>query len=312
VLALVLAMAAWGVSFSMNRWMLEATPLAGEPWQGMSLSALRFAAAGLPLAVWAGLILWRRRGLLRADWGRLVLLGLLAVPGYHLAANSAQSYASASLNAVLQQMTPAVAFLGGLVFLREKLSALKVAGLAVASAGAVWYSVAAGRDALAGDNIPLAVLLVVLVAVDWTLYLVVAKRLLQRWSGMELAVVANAIGAVILLGLAEALRSRIGGVRWSILAELSPAGWAALAFLSLVAGILCYVLYNMGLKIVEASRAAVFGYLLVPAAMLSALALPGNLREALTIEKVAAAAIIIAGVWLVTWRRRAQPEQHRE
>ena len=305
-------MTAWGASFSMNRWMLQGTPLAGEPWQGMSLSAVRFAVAGPPLLVWAGFILWRRRGGLRADWGRLALLGLLGVPGYHLAANTAQSYASASLNAVLQQMTPVVAFAGGLVFLRERLSVLKVAGLAVASAGAVWYSVAAGRDALSGDNIPLAVLLVVLVAVDWTLYLVVAKRLLRRWSGMELAVVANAMGAVMLLGLAEATWPVTGGVRWGILTELSPASWVVLAFLSLVAGILCYVLYNVGLKTIEGSRAAVFGYLLVPAAMLSATALPGDLRETLTIEKVAAAAVIIAGVWLVTWRRRAQPAQPGE
>lgn len=312
VLALTLSMTGWGVSFAMNRWMLEGTPLAGEPWKALSLASFRFLLAGPVLVVWAALILRRRGRVSLRDWGQLSLLGLLGVVGYHLLAGSGQSYASSSLNAVLHQMTPVVAFVGGLVFLRERLSALKLLGLAVASAGALWYSLLESEGALAGDNIPLAALMVSLVAVDWTLYLVLAKRALRRWSAVELTVLSNAVGAVMLLAVAEALRPAGLGVTWPLAASFDPAAWLALAYLGLVAGVVCYLLWIAGLKRLEGSRVAVFGYLLVPVAMVTASFLPGKLHESLSPSKVAAAALIIAGVWLVTWRRKKDAKADEE
>jgi len=307
--ALVLAITLWGISFAVNRWLLAATALSGESWPGLSLSMFRFAVAAPVLLPWAVWILHRRRhGLTAADRWQLPALGVLGVVGYHLLAATAQQLAPASLNAVLHQMTPLVAFAGGLVLLREKLSVLKALGLLVASAGAVWYSIIesgatlTGRTARMGDNIPLAAFLIFLVAIDWTLFMVVAKKVLRRWSGIETAVLGNAIGAVMLIAVAELLRAFGLGVSWRLMAGFSPWAWANIVFLAMVAGIVCYVLYNAGLKRLEASRVAVFGYLLVPGAMLAALQLPGELKEELSLWKVACAAVIILGVLLVTWK----------
>lgn len=306
---LTLTMVGWGMSFGMNRWMLEATAIGDEPWDGLTLSVFRYAVAAPVLVVWAILILRRRGGLTAGQWARFGLLGLLGVVAYHLLATSAQSVSSSSLNAVLHQMIPVIAFVGGLVFLRERLTRLKFVGVIVASAGAVWYSMADSSASLDGDNIPLAVLLILLVGVAWTFYMVAAKTTLRRWSGLEFTVIVNALGAVMLIVLGEALRPVGLGVSWHILAGLSLEGWLLLAYLGLVAGILCYVTYNAGLKIVEASRAAVFEYLLVPVSMIAAIWLPGELREMPTSEKIVAAAIIIAGVTMVTWQKKTpEPE----
>jgi drug/metabolite transporter (DMT)-like permease len=307
VLALVLAMAGWGLTFSLNRFLLRDTTMAHEPWAGLSLTVLRFVVV-VPLIVpWAAVILWRRRRQLRRDLLALGGLGLFGVVGYYLLANTAQVYASASMNAVLHQMTPLVAFVGGLLVLRERLSATKLLGTVVALAAAVAYSVLEAGADFHGDNIPLAVLLIFLTALDWTLYMIVAKRLLARWSPIEVSVVGNALGLAMLMPLAELLRPLGLGVRWNILAELAPVHWAAILYLAFGAGLLCYILYNVGLRAVEASRAAVFTYLLVPAAMISALWLPGELKEPLSLWKCLCAAGIIAGVALVTWRPSPTP-----
>ncbi len=341
-LLLTLAMAGWGITFGMNRWMLEDTPLKAEPWPGLSLSVIRFGLAAVALLPWAALIVWRRYRMTRSAgmaapvgeltglagssgspaaggsavdilaplnwrrWMELVVLGLLSVVGYHLLANSAQSYASAGLNAVLHQMTPVVAFIGGLIALKERVSTVKLAGLAVASVGAIWYSLVEAGSALKGDNIPLAALLIFLVALDWTFYLVLAKRALRYWSGMELAVVANAIGSLLLVVLALVLEliPAVGlQVDWSILCGFDGFTWFIMLYLSLVAGVICYLFYNAGLKRVESSQAAVFGYLLVPVALVTGLFLPGDLREELSVTKILAAAMIVAGVYLVTKQR---------
>jgi drug/metabolite transporter (DMT)-like permease len=303
-LLLTLTMVGWGLSFSMNRWLLRATPLADEPWGGMSLSVLRFAVAAPVLVVWAAVIVRRHGGLPLREWGELALLGALSVLGYHLLANSAQTYGSGSLNAVLHQMIPVIAFVGGLVFLRERLTLLKIAGVAVASAGAAWYSMAESEEALAGDNILLTALLVGLVAVDWTIYMILVKRALRRWSAVELTVLVNALGAAMLLVVGEALRPVGCGVDWRILGGLSFEGWAVLLYVALAAGIVCYLTYNAGLQLVEASRAAVFEYLLVPVTMAAGALLPGELHETPSAAKIVSAAVIIAGVYLVTWQRK--------
>ncbi|MBN2583791.1 MAG: DMT family transporter [Planctomycetes bacterium] len=307
VTALVLAMVGWGLTFSLNRLLLRDTAMAGEPWPGLSLTVLRFAVVAPVMLAWAIAILWRRRRQLRRDILALCGLGLFGVIGYYLTANTAQVYASASMNAVLHQMTPLVAFAGGVLVLREKLTFAKGLGVIVALGAAVAYSLLEAGADFQGDNIPLAVMLLFLTALDWTLYMLIAKRLLVRWSPTDVSVVGNALGLVMLLPLAEALRPWGLGVRWSILAELSPTHWIVVLYLAFGAGLLCYILYNAGLRIIEASRAAVFAYLLVPAAMVSALWLPGDLREPLSLWKCLCAAGIIAGVALVTLKPPRDP-----
>lgn len=305
-LLLTLTMVGWGLSFSVNRWLLKGTALADEPWGGMSLSVLRFAVAAPVLLVWAALILRRRGWPAAREWVELVALGFFGVVGYHLLANSAQSVGSSTLNAVLHQVIPVVAFAGGLLFLRERLTVLKVIGLGVATGGAVWYSMTESAVARAGDNVPLTVLLVCLVAVDWTVYMVLAKKALRRWSAVDLTVLANAVGCVMLIVVGEALRPAGYGVAWEILGGLSPQAWGALLYVALVAGVACYVTFNIGLQRVEGSRAAVFEYLLVPVTMTAAVFLPGDLHEEPTPVKVIAAALIIVGVWLVTGRKKTE------
>lgn len=299
-LLLTATMVGWGPSFAMNRWLLEETPMAAEPWPGLSLSVLRFTALLPVLLVWSALILRRRGWLPWRQWGEVALLGLLSVVVYHLLTNTAQSLGSSSLIAVLHQMIPVIAFVAALVFLRERLSLVKFAGLLLATAGALWYSASESGDATAGHNVPLAVLLVLVMGLDWTVYMVAAKRALGRWSGVELTVLANTVASLMLIAVSESLRPAGYGVDWTILTRLSPPGWAVLLYVSVTAGLVCYVTYNAGLKLVEASRAAVFEYLLAPVALITAFCM----KEEVTRVKVIAAAIIIAGVYLVTRQRK--------
>ena len=302
---LTMSMVGWGVTFAMNRWMLESTPISDEPWPGLTLSALRFALVAIVLVPWATVLLWRRWPLSLRRWAELVVLGILSIVAYHLLANSAQTYASSGLNAVLHQMTPVVAFIGGLLALKERITAMKLAGLAMATAGAIWYSLSEAGAALVGDNIPLAAALIFMVALVWTFYMVFAKRALAFWSGVDLAVIVTAIGAVLMVLVSVALSGTRVTVDWGIFSDFGRPAWLIMIYLSLVAGVACYLMYNEGLKRVEGSQAAVFGYLLVPVALVTGLFLPGELREIVTPAKLMAAVMIIAGVYLVTWQRRS-------
>jgi len=300
-LLLAATMVGWGPSFAMNRWLLEATPIRDEPWPGLSLSVLRFAALLPVLTVWSAIIVRRRGGLSWREGGQVTLLGLLSVVIYHLLTNTAQTLAGSTLIAVLHQLIPVIAFAAGLVFLRERLSVVKFLGLVLATAGAVTYSMNEEAET-AGANVSLAVVLVLVMGLDWTVYMVLAKRALERWSDVELTVLASTAATVMLLLVGEASRPLGYGVDWTILARLSPPAWAMLLYVSLTAGLVCYVTYNAGLKRVEASRAAVFEYLLVPVAMLAGLCLPEPWHEGPTLVKVVSAAVIIGGVYLVTWQ----------
>lgn len=297
--ALTLAVAGWGVTHAMIRWLQLATPIAEMSWPGLALAVFRYGLAGVVLVPWAVVILWRRRVLLRRDLWRLVAIGIVAA-AYLLALNSAHSYGAAGLNAMLGQASPVVAFALGLVVLRERATVAKVAGLVVASAGGLWFAGIAVGGQLASDNVPAAAAIILGSAVLWSVYMVLAKQALRRWDALELSVVTLVLSGVLTAGLAQAATPEGLGGTLAALGELSAAGWAVVLYLALVAGLLCYVLHNIGLKRIEASRAAVFGYLLGPAALASATLLPGELHEALSMQKLGAAAVIILGVALVT------------
>lgn len=129
---------------------------------------LRLAAAGGVLAA-----LMAARG---ERWPRgrnlagLLALGGLGYVGQSLAFFTGLTYASAGLMALLLYLFPAIVVVLSVVFLRERLSAVKVAALVLALLGSA-LTVGA-----AGGGHPLGVALGVLAALIYSLYVVVGSR----------------------------------------------------------------------------------------------------------------------------------------
>lgn len=288
VLALLFVITVWGGSFPVAKLALaEISPI--------NLATLRFTLASLLFLPLMGLGLRRTGERLPRPTGRdfimFNILALLGVTTYFMVQYTAVSLTTASNAGILIGIAPLFVALLSALWLGERLTARKIAGIAVAMGGVAavisrgTFRFSFGSAGLAGD------LLMVLNAFCWALFSILGKQMMRRYSPLITTFYITLLGtlwfypAALPLGVLPAA------------ARLTAGGWLAVAFLGAFCSVGGYYFWYWGLSQVEASRVAVFQYLqpLVSFA-LSAL----MLGEQVNLATLGGGLFIIAGVVLVT------------
>lgn len=289
VLALLCVITFWGGSFPVAK-------LALREIMPINLATLRFTVASLLFipTLWVSARLRGEKGFPHPA-GRDALkingLALLGVTSYFVIQYTAVSLTTASNAGLLIALSPLFVALLSALWLREPLTREKLAGIAVAmfgvaaviSRGTFRFSFGSGN--LAGD------LLMVLNALEWALFSILGKQIMQRYSPLVTIAYITLFGTLWFYPLAFPL-----GVLGQA-ARLSAAGWLAVAFLGVFCSVGGYFLWYWALSQVEASRVAVFQYLQpLITFFLSALLL----GEQVSLSSLGGGLLIIAGVVLVT------------
>jgi drug/metabolite transporter (DMT)-like permease len=187
-------------------------------------------------------------------------------------------------------MTPIFVFLFEWARGKERASAQKVAGIAVAFAGTVVVlagrgalGLAGARDVLVGD------VLLLFAVISWALYAVGGKAYAARYGGLATGSSTLVLGTLL---CAPAGAAFFHGER---VAAMSGWGLASLAYLVVVTSVLAWLIYYWALGRAEASRVAIWSNLQPVLTALLAWAVYG---EALTGPFVAGGAMVVAGVLL--------------
>jgi drug/metabolite transporter (DMT)-like permease len=289
--ALLSMTVAFGLSF-------VATKYALRGFEPLLIALLRFAGAGLIL--W---LIWRRRrtGELpsRAEYRRLALLGFVSLTIYFTFENYGIAHTSASQASILIAAIPVFVNVLSVFTLHERNSGREWAGIALSFAGVVGLVLLGGGSGggTLGGN-----LLVLGASLSAAAYNLMARRLLVTRSALFVTTFQNLFGALFMapLALAEAL---VAGVR---VPTVQAAG--GVLYLTLFCSVLAYLLFNYGIRFVEAGKASVFINLVPVVAVASAFVI---LHERFTPGQAVAAAIVVAGVWLTNMgsplRRRRAP-----
>jgi len=164
----------------------------------------------------------------RRDWGLLLLLSWagFALPQILLAKGIALS--TGTNGALLSPLEPIGILLGGALFLRERLTPVRVASVAIGCAGASLIVMQGAVRPELGN--PFGDGLIVLGHLAWAIYTLAAKPLLERHDAMRvsLATVWLSIPPLALLALGEP---------FSLARALPVLGWViALAFVASALG----------------------------------------------------------------------------
>lgn len=224
----------------------------------------------------------------RADWPRLAGLALLGVVVNQLLFLVGVSLTGAIAATVLVATIPVFTLLVAAGLGVERLTRRKTAGAATAVAGIV---VLLGAEALSGLTASLlGDVLVVLNALSYSFYLVLARPTLARYSSTTVAAWTFLFGA-----LAIDLLAAPAVLRTDWLA-LPTDAVLALAWIVLAGTLAAYALSNWALKRADASTVAAFVPLQPLVAALLGVALLG---EAVTPRLLAGGALVLAGVVLV-------------
>ncbi len=263
-----------------------------------------FTFAGIRFLL-ASAILWviviaRRRPLPKTgrDWLKLAWMGSITFALNYGLIFWGEQHISSGLAAVLQAMIPAFGLIFAHFYLpNERLTARKLAGVAtgVAGVGLIFYDQMKieGMAALQGG---VALLLSSVCAAYSNVFI---KARCQHIDSSVIAAGQMVWGVFPLLTLGVVLEGDPFDHRWSMRSAV------ALAYLALIGSVLAFLLYFWLVTKIEVTKTMLISLVTpVTALLIGWLALD----ERLSWRVAAGSAAILAGIWLIVFRRRSKVE----
>jgi drug/metabolite transporter (DMT)-like permease len=292
IVMLTTTMVIWGSTFIVTKGVIDSVP-------PFTLAFLRVAIGAAALTAAA---VWRRRTSevsppLQVPRTTLIAMGFVGVALYYGLFNAALLYGSASQGALVQSCTPAVTALVAALWLRERMTAVQWAGVAVSIVGII--VIFAGRGEGAAST--LGGLLMFAATLVWGVYTSLGRRAASA-DPIQLTAGITVFGALMLLPVA------VVELSMSDLPRISTSAWLAITYLGVLPSGIAYLLYNAALKYVPASEAGVYVNLMPIVGLLSSLVVLG---EPLSLQAVVGGCVVLSGVWLAS-RHEPAPEPQQE
>jgi drug/metabolite transporter (DMT)-like permease len=279
-LALLAVIVVWAGSFSAIKAALD------EGVAAIDIAILRYAVAVPGFAF----ILWRARGLpglTRKDAARVVVAGALVVLGYHLFLNFGTQHTTSGVAALVVALAPGITVVLAVALGLDRIRPRHVVGLALAFVGVVVVVALGSGQELSFESVQ-GPLLVLGAPISFALYNVILKPLLGRHDLLALTAATSLVGTIGLLPLVRS--STVDAV-----VDTSPEVVALLLYLGVLATLLGYILWNMGLRGLGPTRAVTYAYAIPALAVVFGAIL---LDEPVTAWLVLGAALVVGGIVL--------------
>ena len=237
--AIVVTLLLWASAFAGIRVGLRAyTP--GE------VALLRFGTASLALGLYA--LVTRMRMPDRRDLPTIVMAGFIGITVYHVALNYGEKSVESAAAALIISASPIFTTLLSSRFLKERIAPWGWVGIGVSFLGVALISFGEGD----GLTLNVHALLILVSAVATSVYFIVSKRPLRRYTGLEFTSFAIWAGTIPMLVFAPGLASK--------LATAQPASTLAVVYLGIFPGAIAYVLWMHALSRMPASTLSTFLY----------------------------------------------------
>jgi drug/metabolite transporter (DMT)-like permease len=199
----------------------------------------------------------RRKFTLRDLW-TFLYMGFFGVVMNQVCFTVGLRYTSVGHAAVIVGMGPIYTLIFAVLLQLETATWRKVIGMLMAFAGiAVLTSepgISARSPSVLGDAITTTG------SVGFALYVVLGKRLGNRYDPLTMTAFSHFAGALVVLPVAIYRAYMLGsGAQWR---AVSWTGWAALLYMAIFSSAVAYVIYFWVLRYLEASQLSAFSYLL--------------------------------------------------
>lgn len=281
----------WGSAFGITKHVLSELP-------PLTISAIRFMSAGLLMAVWAACRgEWDARPL-RTNWLGLTILGAAGVLGYNFFFATGMQYTSAINGALVVVINPVGTALISVLFLGERGSARLAAGVMLSLAGVLTVITRGDWTALAKLSFNYGEILLLGAVASWILYTTLVKVVMRKVQPLMATTLSTLLGAAM-LGLAS-----LGEQGWTRLGAVSTQTAFELVYLAIFPSFLAFLLYNLGVKEIGASKASAYINLMPVNAVLIAALFYG---ESVTTAQLAGMTLVMTGVLLTTRAPAARP-----
>lgn len=226
----------------------------------------------------------------RQRW-QLFLLGALGIYGFMFFYLIGLSKTTPVSSSIFVSLEPIWVFIIAVLFYKEKVTWMKVLGIGLGLAGAILCITTQPSDDLA-SNAPLGNLMCLASSIIYAVYLVFSNRLLKGVGNMTLLKFTFLGGAV----MAVIVNSFFGFEAPVLNMSLFSTPMLVLLFVLIFPTTISYLLLPVGLKYLNTTLVAIYGYLILIVATVTSFIL-GQDRFSWT--QLGAIALICASVYLV-------------
>lgn len=254
--------------------------------------------SGAALLFWIVSLFGPRERISRGDWPRLVLCALLGMGINMLSFFKGLQLSTPINSSVLVTLTPIFVVILSAFFLKERVSLNKALGVLLGFVGALGLVLFGAEVRQDAPNIPLGNSLFVLNALTYATYLILVKKLVEKYRPITL--MKWLFGLAALLNLPLTLPEFLE-IQWSVLPLWV---YGTVLFVIVCTTFLAYLLNIFALAQLRATTVGAFVYLEPLVGILFALLLG---TDHLTPVKILAALLVLAGVFLAS--RKPKPRE---
>ena len=267
-----------------------------DPIEPTSFIALRVMGA----AVLFWIISFRKIVLpRREDWWRFIACAIAGVATNQLLFFNGLALTSPVNASIIMTSNPIIVMVLSAIFLKQAITKMKVAGVALGAVGAsmlLWSSNgdAGGHSSLLGD------VFILLNSISYAIYLVMVKPLIQKYHPLDIVAWTFLIAIVLVFPFGG---MGLKTVSWS---ALDSWQWFCVAFVIVCTTFLTYLFNILAIHRLSPTIASSYIYLQPVFAGLFALLLASVVERDYTRDiswfKIGCAVMIVVGVWLVSRR----------
>jgi drug/metabolite transporter (DMT)-like permease len=261
----------------------------------LEISTVRFVIAAVVLAAIAA---FTRTAIRRGQLWPVVLAGLFGYCAYNAFVFVGLTMAPASDGALIVPTLIPVLTAVAASFVGERITAVKLIGLALASVGAAVVIVSAQTDDELSSRRLIGDVLMLAGAICWSIYTVLGTIALRDRSPLAVVSIAAPVGAALLfpLGFFEKSYTDVGAWDTDV--------WLNVLYLALVVTVGSFTLFYWVVRRVGAGVAAMTSYLVPVLTLVMAVVFLGDRPQPL---QLVGGVIILAGVRVATLRAAEQP-----
>lgn len=253
---------------------------------------------GAAILFWAISIFGPKEKIEKKDWGRMILAAILGMVINMLSFFKGLELSTPINSAVLVTISPIIVVALSAFFLKERITLNKGLGIALGFIGAVSLVLFGAELRQDAPNIPLGNFLFIVNATAYGSYLIVAKKLVEKYHPFTLMKWLFTIAVVINLPitLPEFLE-----IEWT---TMPLWVYAIVAFVIICTTFMTYLFNIFAMTELKASIIGAFIYVQPIFGIIFAL-LTG--KDSLTLVKIGATALVLIGVYLASKKVRAKP-----
>ena len=227
------------------------------------------------------------------DYLRIIMAGFFGVALNMLAFFKGLSLTSPISASVLMVSTPIIVLILSAMILKERMKKRMIFGIILGLIGTA-FLILYGKSVGNATNATLGNFLVFVNATSYGLYLVIVKKLMDKYNAFNFAKWIYLIGFIMVLPFGW---SEFQTIDWAL---MPPDIYWKIGFVVIFSTFLTYMLNLLTMRELKPTTIAVFVYLQPLFATIFAISLG---KDELTVVKIVSAVLIFIGVYLVTQKK---------